>query len=192
MTNYVDTPEPGEFDRPTPVAKPTPLTTEYKGYTIEFPTVDKPRFHVVDGLDGSPWFDSYDGAITAIKRQIDADAKASIANLKINHVGVTEEGLTITITGINRGNGEAKVSFHNRADKRSYDGTIYPDEPWVREALEKVSELREYQKKLSGIGVRGKRHYGFGRISAASYPRELERLEEELTAAATKAKEGGE
>ncbi len=178
--SYVDTPAPGEFDPPVVIEKPKPITVEKLGYTIEFPTPDKARFRVVEQIDKGQWFDSYDKAIEAIKDQIAIDAKASIAGLSSSIAAITEKGQKVTVTGINRANGEVKVSG---ADFKSYGGTLYADLPWVPEHLAKVAELRVYERALKEVAVSGSRGYGFGRITAHRYPDHLAKLEKDFATA---------
>src|SRR5262245_28896526 len=97
--------------------------------------IDDEKFIPADdsGFNGR-WFDSVDEAQKAIDKAQAAEARAKIRNVSFSANVLDKTGKPMTLRGLNRKNREALIST-NEGGNGSYSGMIYPDLPWVRDAL---------------------------------------------------------
>src|SRR5262245_22273805 len=97
--------------------------------------IDDEKFIPADdsGFNGR-WFDCVDVAQQAMDDGHAAEALANLRYVSFSPNVLDKTGKPMTFRGLNRKNREALIST-NEGGNGSYSGMIYPDLPWVRDAL---------------------------------------------------------
>jgi len=171
---------------------------EFGGHTIElnpewFFVVNGPEF---DGLEmRKHMFLSLADAKEAIAKTIREKEKLEAAKIRLYLEVVDEHGALHVVERINRRNGimaglEDAPSFGRSAK-------VYPDVPWLREAVKRLAALNnersELMKRLNDldIDVNSRGLYGSGRMDADDVIRYTKRLQDDYDKKKQKAIEMG-
>lgn len=134
-------------------------------------------------------FPTLDAAGDAIDTFIKKNASEEIKKTSICVSVLDDAGVEMTINGLHRGTSEALVSGYKQP---RYKGDIYPNLPWVRDALVERQQIRErlthLNMRLSGLSVHAGRGYS-SQITAERYPGRIKNLKNSLTTCKEKAEE---
>ena len=165
--------------------EPTSQSKIFKGHTITLSpdwqfSVTGPEF---DEKSYAIIFKSYEDATEEITKRINGTNSLRIKNINVSFRVLNNKGEICDITHINRSTGEIPGTTSN----------LYPNVPWVREALVKLNSLRrtiaDVEKPLSSLSINFRR--GYGHIEAEKYIPLLEALAKEISDKARVAVERG-
>lgn len=125
-------------------------------------------------------FKSYEAAKAEITKRVEDAEKLRAKSITLNLRAYDMNGNSIQVEKINRTTGSCAPGEY-----------IYPQVPWVREALHRRQRLHEefkaLNKSLDEVQVRTSR--SFSRIDVDDYGRKVDALREEFKAAETKARQ---
>lgn len=168
---------------------------DYRGFEVH---VDETRwnFHVI-GEDftteeqyGARSFGSLEAAKAAIDAHHTAEGKVAAKQVKVALPVFDDRGETMTITGLHRASGKAKVEGRRDDNKGVYEGKVYPPVNWVGDTLRRRDaiwkELTHLDAQLSKLAVNVGASY-HRQIAAERYAGMIGKLSQELKEAQTKA-----
>jgi hypothetical protein len=142
-------------------------------FSVTGPEFDDERYSIT--------FKSLEAAQQEITHRVEQTTKVAAQNATLNVRALTEKGLAIDITRINR------QSSRCHPDGRH----LYPNVPWVRESLARLASLKserdEIEKRLAQVQVENERAYG--RIDADRYPQIVLKTQQAFAEAKRKAEE---
>jgi len=183
------------------ISNDAPVTRMYKGIEIEF---DTKAFRFViranPGADSDGWpretrYGAYDQATSAIDAFFTTKAAAEKKALSVSFNVITDDGQSVTITGINRRDGNVSVTgYRSRSTGKSltYDRAVYLARGWVGPLIAERNRLREELSKvesvLDKVKVAGNRAYRGG-IDPEQYSYVIDRLNGDFAAANQRADE---
>lgn len=169
------------------------ISLDHRNYTFR---VEGDDFVEVDAKPGEPYpgreFESLKAARAAIDAHLKTGALKTITDVKIAARVLDEHGVPMTVVGLHRGNGKAKVEGYAASNQPYYEGEVYPALEWVGEALRRIDaireELDELHKRLRPLAVSLGRWSWSKQIKAEQYAGVIRRLKEELAEAEEKAR----
>jgi len=153
-------------------------TKEHMGHTITFDpetylfVVEGPEYEGCSAKDCR--FQSYADARADIKRRSDESATVKAKAVKLDLAVVIEDGTVGRVERIDRRNSLLTGSFSS--SRVIY---VYPDLPWVREAIRRQIEFRETAQNLERIAIKVDRGWGSGGMSGPAALAALERVSKE-------------
>lgn len=125
-------------------------------------------------------FSSFEAAKAEINKRVDESARIRAKNITLEARVLDERGERVTITRINRANGEV-IGLSTRR--------FYPDVRWIFNALADLKRLRSevvvIEKNLKDVQLDRSRTYG--RIDAEDYGRKIDALQKEIEEKTAKA-----
>lgn len=133
-------------------------------FSVSGPEFDESKYSVR--------FKSYEAAIAEINKRVEDSERLAAKNVKLDARVSDKNGNIVSITRINRQNGEL----------HGVNADVYPAVLWVREALREYSELQkrmlELRQRLVKLEISKSR--GYGRIDADDYARVVTQFQREL------------
>lgn len=137
---------------------------DYRGHKITF-RPDNFRFEVsgpefTHKSASDRLFDSAENAREEITKRSEETAKVNMRRIDLNLPVVREDGSLSIITSINRQNSRLT----------GFDGCkyVYPDVPWLRDAVRRVAELDALRKAIEPYHISVAQSWNEGRLTALS------------------------
>jgi hypothetical protein len=134
-------------------------------------------------------YDTLDNAHAAIDRYYQTKDRLSIKDATISEDVLLSNGDLVTVTGIHRGTGEAKITRQQttrfQKSKDTHKGDVYANRPWVKAQLDELNivcaRVRQLESSLRNVKVRiGGDCYG-RKVDIERYEGLVTKLQNEIT-----------